>query len=128
MLKKISTFAVQNVKISVLNEAYLMVRMAQYILEIQPSTLHWQNGYNKCLNFSSMLSCNLMILRGNILYWCWISPETIKLHGSFNVWHTYRISSNTAPGFYFAKCIFGWGSIQIWPKKSCVFIKSDYSY
>ena len=40
MLKKILTFAVQNVKISVLNEAYLMVRMAQYILEIQPSTLH----------------------------------------------------------------------------------------
>ena len=33
---------------------------------------------------------------------------------------TYRIGSIWAPGFYFSKWIFGWGSIDIWPTWGCI--------
>ena len=32
---------------------------------------------------------------------------------------TYRTGSNTAPGFYFSKWNFVWGSIHIWPTWGC---------
>ena len=34
-------------------------------------------------------------------------------------WCRYRIGSNRAPGFYFSKWVFGWGSIHIWPAWGC---------
>ena len=53
----------------------------------------------------------------------WTEFKPAMWDGSTVVWlldfSTYRIGSYWAPGFYFSKLVFGWGSIDIWPRWGC---------
>ena len=58
-------------------------------------------GKNSCLHFYSILH----------FYHFWKTLTILQ---------TYRIRLIKAPGFYFSKWIFGWGSIQIWSTWGCI--------
>ena len=69
----------------------------------------------------------------------WIGPVFVSLHGPAALTvlpqriSTYRIGSFKAPGFYFSKWEFGWGSIDIIPAWGCnqdgvIFIRPNLEF